>query len=59
MFAVESGRGVVAIQTGLSPKVIRVPTTDQWLHGEEVEVIIQRPTGEDDYVKIEGHSIDD
>ena len=60
VFAYESGRGQVAIQLGLSPKVVRISTNEDWKHGQEVDIYIV-PAGStipEGLVMIEGHSID-
>ena len=61
VFAFESARYTVAIQVGLTPKVIRFMTDDSWKQWQEVDVYVV-PAGEQppvEYVAIEGHTIDD
>lgn len=59
VYAYESNRRVVAIQTGLTPKVIRFTTDQDWAHGERVVVRVYKQDEVEDFdpVQVEGYVI--
>lgn len=58
--AYESNRRVIAVRVGLTPKVIRFTTDQDWAHGEEVVVRVLKKDEAGDFepVVVEGYTIE-
>ena len=60
IYAIDTGRQQIAVRImGLTPKVVRFHTDEQWTHGEDVVVVIMRPEEvQQEIITMEGYSID-